>query len=756
MKTPLLSLLPLLLLPVLLGAAHSAAAQTAPVAGQALRLPATEFSGTVRDAAGQPLPGVNVFLKTTFDGASTDSLGGFRFRTDATGPLPLVVTFIGYEPLELDVTLGQGAVSLPNIKLKASRAALGDVVVTAGAFEASDEKRSSVLKPLDILTTAGALADVAGALNTLSGTSRNGEEGQLFVRGGAAGETKQYLDGLPLQSPYGATVGGTPARGRFAPTLFKGTVFSTGGYSAEYGQALSAAVILNTQDLAPETQTGVTLLSLGSVGGSQQQRWERASLAVTGDYLNMRPYFGLVPQRVLTAYENGGGSVAFRQRTGQAGMFKAYGAFTAARTGVRTPAVGWDAGRPVDLRNTNAYLNTSFRSPLRGGWSLNTSLAATRDAQTIALGIQGAAPAINRVHEVEESVVGRVVLTNDSVGTYWNLKLGAEGLGQRFGQQARQQQEGREADLPRRAFDEQRAAGFAEANISFSSKLAGRVGGRAEYSAVLSRWNAAPRAALAYQLDEASQVSAAYGQFYQTPANDLLLSAHGNPALRFERADHYLLTYQRIRADRTLRVEGYYKNYEHLTRFDAATQFRPTSYQSTGRGYAQGLDLFWRDRKTVKNLDYWVSYGLLDTKRQQRLDPALAVPSFASRHNVSVVGKYWFSKLHTLVGATASYSSPRLSYDPAFRALATPSYQDLSVNLSYVTSFRKNLTIVHVSCSNVLGRAHVFGYRYGATPDDQGAYERVNVTPSAPRMVFAVLMMSINKARPADTSVAPE
>ena len=56
----------------------------------------------------------------------------------------------------------------------------------------------------------------------------------------------------------------------------------------------------------------------------------------------------------------------------------------------------------------------------------------------------------------------------------------------------------------------------------------------------------------------------------------------------------------------------------------------------------------------------------------------------------------------------------------------------------------------------MLGRAHVLGYRYGATPDDQGAYERVNVTPSAPRMVFVVLMMSINKARPADTSVAPE
>jgi hypothetical protein len=78
------------------------------------------------------------------------------------------------------------------------------------------------------------------------------------------------------------------------------------------------------------------------------------------------------------------------------------------------------------------------------------------------------------------------------------------------------------------------------------------------------------------------------------------------------------------------------------------------------------------------------------------------------------------------------------------------------MNFSYVTSIRKNLTIVHVSCSNLLGRDNVFGYRYGATPSDQGIYQRVNVTPSAPRMLFVVLMVSINKARPADTSVAPE
>ena len=49
------------------------------------------------DAAGHPLPGANVFLKTTFDGATIDSLGRFSFATSAAGSLPLVITLIGYE-----------------------------------------------------------------------------------------------------------------------------------------------------------------------------------------------------------------------------------------------------------------------------------------------------------------------------------------------------------------------------------------------------------------------------------------------------------------------------------------------------------------------------------------------------------------------------------------------------------------------------------------------------------------------------------
>ena len=75
MKRPLLLALPLLL------------ATTSVVVAQTT----TILSGTVRDAAGQPLPGANVFLKTTFDGATTDSLGRFRFTTLKPGSVNVTV-----------------------------------------------------------------------------------------------------------------------------------------------------------------------------------------------------------------------------------------------------------------------------------------------------------------------------------------------------------------------------------------------------------------------------------------------------------------------------------------------------------------------------------------------------------------------------------------------------------------------------------------------------------------------------------------
>jgi hypothetical protein len=54
------------------------------------------------------------------------------------------------------------------------------------------------------------------------------------------------VDGILVAQPYGATTNNLPTEDDFL-LLFSGISFST-GYSAEYGEALSSVLLLNTQD----------------------------------------------------------------------------------------------------------------------------------------------------------------------------------------------------------------------------------------------------------------------------------------------------------------------------------------------------------------------------------------------------------------------------------------------------------------------------------------------------------------------------
>ena len=114
------------------------------------------------------------------------------------------------------------------------------------------------------------MGNFVGALQTLPGTSNVSEDGRLFVRGGDAEETQIFVDGMRVFTPYSPTAKNIPTRGRLSPFLFKGIIFSTGGYSAEYGQALSGVLLLNSVDEAQEEKTDISLMTLGlGIGNTQ-------------------------------------------------------------------------------------------------------------------------------------------------------------------------------------------------------------------------------------------------------------------------------------------------------------------------------------------------------------------------------------------------------------------------------------------------------------------------------------------------------
>ncbi|MBY0436144.1 MAG: TonB-dependent receptor plug domain-containing protein, partial [Cyclobacteriaceae bacterium] len=624
------------------------------------------------------------------------------------------------------------------LTLRESINELDAVTISAGAFTASDQNRRTVFKALDIATTAGATADIAGALNTLPGTQKVGESGRLFVRGGDGNETRTFIDGMVVLDAYGPAAPNTPSRGRFLPFMFKGTSFSTGGYSAEYGQALSSALALESKDEDQTTRTDIGLLSVGA-DVAHTQALKNGSVAGKIQYTNIRPYFGLINQEIdwINPPASLETSAAYRQKMGDKGLFKFYGNanhsnFSLYQHDIANPEIK----TPLELTNNYRYGNASYQQTFDNGWYVRSGVSYTFNENRNEL-------ASSSFYEREHGVHLKTV-AEKSFSDRFELKTGVEFFDRNYSAAWTQEQTGK---LDQN-FVEPLLASFAEADVYASKKFVTRAGVRAEYNALNAKVGVDPRLSLAYKVGE-GQFSLAYGRFRQSPNNIWLRT---DTRLASEKAEHYILNYQVIRDNRTFRAELYYKNYFDLVKFQVPSVLVPNAFAPStqsllniGNGFAKGLELFWRDNRSLKNVDYWVSYSYLDTERDYLNFPVSAVPSFASKHNFSVVYKHFITKLKSQVGLTYSYASGRPYHDPnqeVFQSGKTPSYQDLSVNVSYLPTSR---IIVHLSCTNVLGRDNIFGYQFASTPNADGVYASRAVRQAAPRFLFLGVFITLSK-----------
>ena len=255
------------------------------------------ISGKVRDRK-KPISGVNIVLKDTYDGATSDSLGRFSFKTTEKGEFVLAATSVGYNAFEQKIRIAEDPITI-DIVLKEEVTELNAVTVTAGTFEASDKKKAAaVLDPIDIVTTASANGDITGALKTLPGAQQVGESEGLFVRGGTAAETKTFIDGTLVNNFFYSSLPNIATFSRFSPFIFKGTVFSTGGYSAMYGQGLSSALILESIDLPERSSANVGISMLNLSGGYQQlSKNKKSSWGVSYAYTDLTLAFAVIKQQ---------------------------------------------------------------------------------------------------------------------------------------------------------------------------------------------------------------------------------------------------------------------------------------------------------------------------------------------------------------------------------------------------------------------------------------------------------------------------
>ncbi|MDF9798763.1 hypothetical protein OKW21_004026 [Catalinimonas alkaloidigena] len=697
----------------------------------------TLLQGNIHDQQNKPLTGANVYLLNTYDGTSSDSLGDFSFESSAEGQQSLVVSAIGYQPYQKVIQIGDTLLTV-DVRLQESSSALDAVTITAGAFEAGESKKSVVLTPLDIVTTAGALGDINGALQTLPGTQTVGEDGRLFIRGGEGYETQVFIDGMLAHTPYNASVPNLPTRGRFSPFLFRGTTFSTGGYSAEYGQALSSALILATHDKAEQTQTDISLMTVGT-DLTHQHAWEKASIAAKAEYVNLKPYQLLMPQDLdmYKAPETFGGSLVGRKRTSNTGLLKGYVNYNQAELGLHQNNINHlDKADSIYLSNNNLYANLSYREVIGEKWTVRSGLSYTFDRQYRSLNE-------NRIEEEKQYWHAKTVFTYD-LSDEVAIRMGGEHMDQQT-----EQKYGQDMYVETQKFElgQNISATFIEGDIYLSSRLVIRPGLRYTYSGTQDQYALSPRFSMAYKTSKDSQLSWAYGQYYQQAITQWLLQ---KPELEAARADHYILNYQLVRQGKTFRIEAYHKQYDQLIKFETDPSGKPVDLNNEGKGYARGLDIFWRDRKSIPNGDYWISYSLLDTERDYLNYPQAAMPGFASRHNFSAVYKHFIPEVRTQFGGSYQWASSRSYHDPnqeEFQSGRTPSYHNLSLNAAFL--YKQNI-IFYASMSNVLGTRNIFGYEYAEQADMSGKFAREAIVPPAPRFFFMGVFITLSKDQQAN------
>ena len=682
-------------------------------------------SGVVIEKNGDPVIGANIFIQGSYDGSMTDENGNFEFKTNTEGTQILEITYLGYETKTITNRVDQ--FKNLTITIRESAMSLDAVEITASTFKAGDNSKLAVLKPLDIVTTAGSMGDVIASLQTLPGTSANAEDGRLFIRGGDARESQIFIDGLKVFTPYSRTVSGTPSRGRYSPFLFKGVSFSTGGYEAEFGQALSGILDMNTIDEAIETKTDLSLMTVG-LGVGHTQKIGNQSISLSASYTDLTPYFWLVNSRLglKSPFRGFSGEGIYRNKT-KNGLFKFYVAGERQTIEVRQFDLDAQQDQEIGIRNSNYYFNTNYTSILDDKTSIYTG---------ISFGVNNDKTGVDEFN-INTDLIGThgKVAFKTLINDHFVLNYGADVIYQKDGiATSTDNNDFHFNDKISRTI----TGSFIETDYFFTKNSAIKIGLRGENNNLIGNYELSPRITMAQKIGQKGQLSFAYGQFRQEVDKDYLFDE--NNKFENEKATHYLVNYNYKTDKQMLRLEGYYKKYDHLLKYDNSTEFN-----NEGNGYAYGADVFWRANKMIKYVDCWVSYSYLISRRNYLNYPVEATTPFSTRHNLSVVGKRWFENLKSSVSFTYSFTSGRPYENPntaGFMNERSKSFHNMSASWAYLISQQK---ILFFSVSNFPGFKNEYGYRYASAPGMDGIYPSELIRPNEDRFFFVGFFITMSK-----------
>lgn len=577
-----------------------------------------------------------------------------------------------------------------------------------------EARAAATLRRMDVYTMPGGTAEMLQALQALPGATRAGDGADLYIRGGDPAETPIFFDGGRLAFPgrwESLQQGG--AMGVVDATVLRRAYFSSGGFSARYGNALSGVVDVETEGrpAATSLRAGANMVQAGGSArvplGARSGAW--GTLGGTDTRLVARmtgeaDLYTQAPQSVqgiagfsfdpLPGVELRTSVLAVSDRFGRHVEMNGHAGELASNSTLQHASVSGRALTPDGRRGISAAFTASRRVGSMTFGVLDREredIAASARADVDAVVLRSTrVRAGGEVTRFSASMTGAVPTTPD-------LSPGAPSMA-----------------LPRERERAVHAGAYAEAEHEPLPGLAVVAGLRVDGLPGDDMTAVDPRVAVAWSRGDWT-LRAGGGVFHQGSWRARYrLPDPGQPGGIPRRAEHLVAGVERG-GTLSLRAEAFVKQYSDYAQAGAGPQ--------AVSGTNTGLDAMAR-WSPARGPNGWVSYSLL--RGRVELESGDVVPSTLDvTHSVTWVGRLpvgdWWE-----LGATARYGTGKpftalqaastggVGYGPV-HGERMPDYQRLDARVTrYLNTGGRRVALGYVEMLNLLDRRNVMSYTWGA------------------------------------------
>ena len=682
----------------------------------------TKLTGMVVDKNDHSLSGVSIDFNNGLFRTTTDNDGKFSITyPDTLQNRRITFRYFGYKTKNLHVNKGQ---EYMKVVLLDSIFRLNGLTVSAprnGRF--SDYSAQTInMTTIDIGTNPAALGDFIGGMRVLPGVQTNDNDGRLIIQGGSSDESQVYINDLIVANPYTLSSKNSGTRNRFSPDLFSGIVLQSGGFNAEFGQALSGVVNLNTierDEMIEKTDISVSSIFAGLTHIDKKPSYAyRASVNYTNLFLTdkitgseyewKKPYQSFVSDIFLTK--------EFSTSTRLTAQFN--GSY----------ANGLYTGKNIDDVELESKIQQKYLyGQVNFYHSFNKNLSFSAASNMVFENTSGTGLQFPNDKLVTDNIWNHNKITLQYKSGRITNRTGIEWMGNPYSESY-----SLEHDY-RRKIQNNLASLYNDTKMFLTNNLTASVGLRGEYSVYLKKTNLAPRLYLAYQPITGNIYSITLGDYYQLPSLNYLKSTDN---LDFASVRKVSAAYCYVKNNSKFQLDAYYKKYRNLVSY---SQEQTTNH--SGNGYGYGFDVFLKNN--FKYLEYWFTYSYNHTRKKYDKFPEAIAPQYVAAHSFNLTLKYWIASIKSMLSVCPYVSSGLPHYSPVFpysKSGITPYHSRFDLSWSFLP---KEWIIIHFGCQNVLGRKNVYGYEY--SENNPGL--RKAITASNERFVFLGVFITLSKTK---------